>query len=120
VAFELDTKPGIGQLDDGFKAGTFLELGAVPGYSVRRIGVAVPVKVGLSLGNYYELAGKDRKFGYASFAGIVTVPFSGTANSNGWNLHGGVEYQMLGDMPKAINDGDGSKVIGSVGVGFSY
>jgi hypothetical protein len=31
-----------------------------------------------------------------------------------------VEYEVLGDMTKAINDGDGSKVIGSVGVGFSY
>ncbi len=120
VAFELDTKPGIGQLDGGFKAGRYLELGAAPGYSVRRIGVAVPVKVGLSLGNYYELAGKDRKFGYASFAGIVTVPLGGIASSRGWNLHGGVEYQALGDMAKAINDADGSKVIGSLGVGFSY
>jgi hypothetical protein len=120
AAFELDTKPGIGQLDGGFKAGTFLELGAAPGYSVRRIGVAVPVKVGLSLGNYYELAGRDRKFGYASVSGVVTVPLGGIASSSGWNLHGGVEYQMLGDMPKAINDGDGSKVIGSVGIGFAY
>lgn len=120
VAFELDTKPGIGQLDGGFKAGKYLELGVSPGYTARRIGVGIPVKVGLSLGNYYELAGKDRKFGYASVAGIVTVPLGGTPSSSGWNLHGGVEYQALGDMPKALNDGDGSKVIGSVGVGFSY
>jgi hypothetical protein len=120
VAFELDTKPGIGQLDGGFKSGRYLELGVSPGYPSRRIGIAVPVKVGLSLGNYYELAGKDRKFGYASVAGLVTVPLGGTANSNGWNLHGGVEYQLLGDMAKAINNGDGSKTIGSVGVGFSY
>jgi hypothetical protein len=120
VAFELDTKPGIGQLDGGFKSGRYLELGVSPGYPARRIGIAVPVKVGLSLGNYYELAGKDRKFGYASVAGLVTVPLGGTANSNGWNLHGGVEYQLLGDMAKAINNGDGSKTIGSVGVGFSY
>jgi hypothetical protein len=120
VAFELDTKPGIGQLDGGFKAGKYLELGVSPGYTARRIGVGIPVKVGLSLGNYYELAGKDRKFGYASVAGIVTVPIGRTVSPSGWNLHGGVEYQALGDMPKVLNQGDRSKAIASVGVGFSY
>ena len=120
IAFEFDTQPGIGQLDGGSKSGKYLELGAAPELRSRRIGVAVPVKVGLSLGNYYELAGKDRKFGFASVAGMATVPLGGIAGSRGWNLHGGVEYQLLGDMPKAINDGDGSKVIGSVGIGFSY
>jgi len=120
AAFELDTQPGIGQLDGGCKAGRYLELGATPAHTAGRLTLAAPVKVGLSLGNYYELAGKDRKFGYASVAGIVTVPLGGTANSNGWNLHGGVEYELLGDMAKAINNGDGSKTIGSVGVGFSY
>jgi hypothetical protein len=120
VAFELDTQPGIGQLDGGLHAGKYLELGIAPKYGAKRLNIGVPVKLGLSLGNYYELAGKDRKLGYASFAGIVTVPLGGITSSIGWNLHGGVEYQMLGDMPKAINDGDGSKLIGSVGVGFSY
>ena len=120
VAFELDTKPGIGQVDGGLHAGKYLELGIAPKYGAKRLNIGVPVKVGLSLGNYYELAGKDRKFGYASVAGIVTVPLGGIVSAGGWNLRGGVEYQMLGDMPKAINDGDGSKVIGSVGVGFSY
>ena len=120
VAFELDTQPGIGQLDGGLHAGKYLELGIAPTYGAKRLNIGVPVKLGLSVGDYYELAGKDRKFGYASFAGIVTVPLGGIASSNGWNVHGGVEYQVLGDMPKAINDGDSSKVIGSVGVGFSY
>ena len=120
VAFELDTKPGIGQLDGGLHAVKYLELGIAPTYGATRLNISVPVKLGLSVGNYYELAGKDRKFGYASFAGIVTMPLSGIASSNGWNVHGGVEYEVLGDMTKAINEGDGSKVIGSVGVGFSY
>lgn len=27
---------------------------------------------------------------------------------------------LLGDTPKAFNKGDGSRVIGSIGIGFSY
>jgi hypothetical protein len=115
VAFELDTKPGIGQLDGGFKAGRYLELGAAPGASVRRIGVAIPVKVGLSLGNYYELAGVDHRFGFVSVGGIATLPLTRRAN-----VHGGVEYQRLGMTTKTFNGGDASKTIASVGIGFTY
>ena len=114
VAFELDTKPGIGQLDGGFKAGRYLELGASPGLSVRRIGVRVPVKVGLSVGNYYELAGVDHRFGFFSVAGIATLPLTRWAN-----VHGGVEYERLGTTTKAFNGGEASKTIASIGVGFS-
>jgi hypothetical protein len=48
VAFELDTEPGIGQLDGGLHAGRYLELGVSPGYTGRRASIAIPVKVGLS------------------------------------------------------------------------
>ena len=114
VAFELDTKPGLGQLDGGFKAGRYLELGAAPALSVRRITVGVPVKVGLSVGNYYELAGIDHRFGFFSVAGIATLPLTRWAN-----VHGGVEYQRLGTTTKAFNGGDASKTIASAGIGFS-
>ena len=114
VAFELDTKPGIGQVDGGFKAGRYLELGATPGLSLRRIGVAAPVKVGLSLGNYYELSGKDHAFGFASIAGIATLPLT-----RNLNVHGGVEYQRLGTTTKTFNGGEASKTIASVGVGLT-
>lgn len=113
AAFELDTKPGIGQLDGGFKAGRYLELGAASGASFRRLGIAVPVKVGLSLGNYYELAGKDHPFGFVSVAGIATLPVT-----RWWNVHGGVEFQRLGTTTKTFNSGDRSKVIGSFGFGL--
>ena len=51
----------------------------------------------MSLGDYYELAGEDNKFGFFSIAGIVTVPLGGMTNFGSWNIHGGVEYQKLGD-----------------------
>src|SRR5687768_8734099 len=80
VAMEFDTEPGVGQADGGLEAGKYLELGIAPGYSATAASIAFPVKVGLSLGDYYELAGVDNKFGYLSVAGIVTVPLGGTTS----------------------------------------
>ncbi len=120
VAFELDTAPGLGQLDAGARAGRYLELGAAPGWAGNPVSIAVPVKVGLSLGNYYELAGVDHTFGYASVGGIATVPLGRASGLGRWNVHGGVELQSLGETTKALNGGDRSKVIGSIGIGFSY
>ena len=57
---------------------------------------------GMSLGDYYELAGEDNKFGFFSLAGIVTVPLGGTTSFGAWNIHGGVEYQRLGDTTAAL------------------
>jgi hypothetical protein len=63
---------------------------------------------------------KDHTFGFFSVAGLVTVPLGGTHGFGAWNLHGGVEFLALGDTPKAFNGGDGSRVVGSAGIGFSY
>jgi hypothetical protein len=120
LAFEMDTAPGLGQADAGDNAGKYLELGIAPGYSLTSASLTFPVKVGLSAGDYYELAGVDNKFGYFSVAGLVTVPLGGTTSFGTWNVHGGVEFQALGDTTKAINGGEDTKVIGSFGIGLSY
>jgi hypothetical protein len=128
LAFEFDTEQGVGQADGGAKAGRYLELGVAPSYSGARASLTVPVKVGLSLADYYELnTGTadapvlvDNAFGYFSIAGLATVPLGGTTNFGAWNLHGGVEFQALGDTTDALNGGDGQRVIGSFGVGFAY
>jgi hypothetical protein len=132
AAFEFDAANGH-QADGGSKAGKYLELGVSPGYSGAVASLAVPVKLGLSMGDYYELnAGTpfqpnfvDHKFGYLSIAGIVTVPIKGTTPYGAWNVHAGVEYQHLGDTTKMFNvDEDGTpqsnKVIASAGIGFTY
>lgn len=119
LAQEFDTAPGLGQADAGLNAGTYLEFGVAPGWAGEAASLAFPLKVGLSAGDYYELAGADHTFGYFSLAGIATVPLGGTTSFGAWNLHGGVEFQALGDTTEAIN-GDGHKVIGSIGIGLSY
>jgi hypothetical protein len=119
---------GRGQADGGANAGRYLELGVAPGYAGARASLSVPVKVGLSLADYYELnvgtteapVCEDDRFGYFSVGGLVTMPLGGTTRFGAWNVHGGVEYQALGDTTTALNGGDGSRVIGSVGVGFAY
>jgi len=115
AAFELATEPGRYQADGGLNGGRYLELGVAPGISGSRVSLAIPVKVGLSIGDYYELDGVDHKFGFFSVGGLATVPIG-----SHFNVHGGVEYQALGDTTKALNDGDGSQVIGSFGIGLSY
>ncbi len=126
VAFEFLTQDGVGQADGGKKAGKYLELGVAPSHAGAKATVAVPLKLGLSLGDYYELRNsrgtvvENPRFGFASVAGIVTVPLGETSRFGGFNIHGGVEFQRLGNTTRALNGGDANKVIGSVGVGLTY
>jgi hypothetical protein len=114
IARDLD-----GQADGGAEEGTYVELGAAPGFSASRASLSIPVKVGLSAGNYYEGLNGDEKFGYFSIAGVVTVPFTSTPTRFGtWNVHGGVEYQRLGDR-NSFAFGK-NQTIYSGGIGFSY
>jgi len=107
--------------DGGEHKGTYLELGAVPTLPMGRMTLGVPVKIGMSLGNYYELDGADHAFGYLDIGGLLTIPLSGATSSFGaWNIHGGVDLLMFGDTTKAFNAGDSRKVIGLVGIGVTY
>jgi hypothetical protein len=118
VAIELGTEPGIGQLDGGQNGGKYLELGVSPGYSAGRVTIASPVKVGLSLHDYYELGGEDHTFGFASIGATVAVPLGRTSKLGRLGVHGGVEFQRLGETTRMFNGGDRAKVIASLGVGI--
>lgn len=108
-----------GQADGGLEQGLYLELGAAPGYASSRLSVAVPVKFGFSLGDYYEGPDGDETFGYFSVAGLVTVPLSSQPTRFGtWNVHGGLEYQR--HVALTTQRYGENQVIGSLGIGFSY
>jgi hypothetical protein len=52
---------------------------------------------------------------------LITVPLSKVSSKFGsWNIHGGADVYVFGDMTKTLNDGDKSKVVGSIGFGVSY
>jgi len=145
IASELDTSTGTGQADGGAKAGVYVELGIAPSFTlpaaVPQSTLSVPVKVGLSMKNYYEKVqvggGDDSTFGFASVAGVLTHQLSKKPTKLGnWNVHVGVEYQRLGDTTKLFlnevkgehdpntpvlpNDLKAYKFIYSGGLGFSY
>jgi hypothetical protein len=118
VAFELS-----GQADGGADEGTYAEFGVGPSWPLggSAATVAVPVKVGLSLKDYYEGITGDEKFGYVDAGVLVTVPWTGVPGRFGsWNIHGGANFLGFGDTTKAFNKGDGGQVIASIGLGMSY
>lgn len=123
IAVELDN-----QADGGANEGTYLELGIGPNWPFAdgKATLAIPVKVGLSLNDYYELSGKDNKFGFFDVGALVTVPLSGIpSNFGSWNFHAGADVLALGKYTEAANvDQEGktsnSQVIGRFGIGLSY
>jgi len=123
IAQEFDTDIATGQADGGANAGTYMEIGFAPGYyGISKASIAFPIKIGMSLSDYYEnpLTGEDSTFGFFSIAGIVTAPLGPTTSFGAWNIHGGVEYQALGDTTEFFNGGESNQVIWSIGLGFSY
>jgi hypothetical protein len=118
VAFELEQD---GQADSGAKKGTYGELSAAPSLPVgTRVRVAVPVRIGFSLANYYELAGKDHSFGYAQAGGLLTLRLPMPVRFGMWSVHGGADFYGFGDAPKAFNQGDGTRVVASAGLSLTY
>ena len=118
VAFELK-----GQADGGSNEGTYAELGVGPSWAIAGspVTIGIPVKVGLSLKDYYETSDVDNKFGYVDAGLLLTVPFTSIPTQYGtWNVHAGVDFLGFGDTTKAFNNDDASQVIFSGGIGISY
>ena len=118
VAVELK-----GQADGGENKGTYSEFGVAPSWALggSPVTMAIPVKVGLSLKDYYELEGTDNKFGYVDAGLLFTVPFTRIPSQFGaWNVHGGVNFLGFGDTTKSFNNGDAGQVVVSGGIGLSY
>jgi hypothetical protein len=117
LAFEV----GEHGADGGEKKGTYLELGAAPAFPIKKATLSIPVKLGMSLSNYYELNGEDKKFGFFDIGGLITLPLSGVkSNFGSWNIHGGVDFLAFGDTTKSFNQDDSSKIVGLIGIGVTY
>jgi hypothetical protein len=118
VAFEVE-----GNADGGQHSGKYLELGIAPGVPVAggKASFTFPVKLGLSLSDYYEGPSTHDTLGFfdVGVAGSVPLSFIGKAYG-AWALRGGLDFLALGDNTKYINHGDGTKVVGQIGIGLSY
>ena len=109
--------------DGGANKGTYVELGIGPSWPVAggKATIAIPVKIGLSAHNYYELNGVDNKFGFFDIGALLTVPLSSVPASYGaWNFHVGGDAFVFGETTKAINAGKKSKGVFFFGFGVAY
>jgi hypothetical protein len=93
---------------------------------VARARLTVPVKVGLSVKNYYELLGtdltyRDSAFGFFDIGGLLAIPISkATSRFGEWNVHGGADLVALGDTTRAFNLGNRTRIVGQIGIGVRY
>ncbi len=108
--------------DGGMNRGVYIQPGIAPGFTAAMgplgdVAFSFPIAVGLSLSDYFENAGGgDETFGYASVGAKAAFQLPMPEEFGVWSLTGGVQVLFLGDSTKAINGGDDSEVIGSVGL----
>ncbi len=136
VILEVEGESDAGnRLRGPFKLGTLLELGIRPRFDVLQIAnrpltVAVPVKVGISLDDYFEGPdGEDGTFGYVDLGVEVSYPVL-LARSDGnrrfaVNLLAGMDVLFLGNSAQDISDfngtgGDSVELIGKFAVTMEY
>lgn len=105
--------------------GTYFELGIAPGFSFdvdkTPITLTFPASVGLSLSDYYQDAGgDDDTFGFAQVGAKASIPLGEPGRFGAWTLNAGVSVLFLGDNTKAFNSGDGTQVIGTVGLQWNF
>lgn len=106
IAFEFAKSSGADK-------GIYLELGVAPGIPLgddAPVSISIPVKVGLSLKDYYGGDG----FGYVSGGVSLSVPVNDM-----FEVHGSVIGLGFGDYLKLVNDKSGD-VVASVGFGISF
>ena len=111
LVFEIDGgSDGAGEAGD---AGIYFELGIEPGMefatedtnAIGDIGVSVPVTLGLSLADYYEVSTADDgdTFGFLDIAPSVTIPLDFVAKRYGsWTLGGSLHFLILGNSTRRI------------------
>lgn len=105
--------------------GVYLELGIAPGFSFDMdktpITLTFPASVGLSLADYYQDAGgSDHTFGFAQIGAKASIPLGEPGRFGVWTLNAGVSVLYLGDHTKALNNGNDTEVIGSVGLQWNF
>jgi hypothetical protein len=118
MAFELE-----GNADGGAHSGKYLELGIAPGLPLAggKASLTFPVKLGLSMSDYYEGASGNDTFGYFDVGVAGSVPLSFIGKQYGaWSLRGAVDVLAFGDNMKALHHDDGSAVVAQFGIGLSY
>lgn len=113
---------GDGTFDSGRQLGTYLEVGARPTFHPwRAVALTVPVTLGASVQDYYELNNEDHRFGFVDVGGLVAIPLGGVPTRFGaWQLRGGVDFYRFGEFGRAANRGNANRVVASAGLAMRY
>ena len=111
----------------GTNQGDYMELGIAPSYAIvdsetMPMTLTFPVKLGLSLHDYYELNGSDGDtFGYASTGVKLSFPLTFIPEDYGaWSASGGVNVYYFGNNTRKLNNEDEVWVVGTWGVSMAY
>ena len=118
LAFELT-----GGRDAGPDEGVYLELGAAPVVAVTDdLLVTVPVRLGLSLKDYYEDGtGGDDLFGFFAIGARTSLDLCDENSLFGpWKLGTSLDIYILGDTAKRVNNGDGAEVVLGVNLNLAF
>ena len=79
----------------------------------------IPVRTGLSVKDYYEGPNGDDTFGYFTSGFQFSVPaISGSSGT--FEIHAGMDFQVLGDNLKLLNEDNRMKPIGTIGFTYTY
>lgn len=111
---------------DGGENGIYLELGISPSYTfdaeskLRNLTLAVPMSVGLNLGDYYEYNGGDDAFGFVDIGFEASFPIDLGDGSGELEAYIGLHGLFMSDDLASINSNDDSEVIVSAGVSLSF
>lgn len=120
VSFETD------RTNFGDQQGSWLGLNAAPTYVAFAeekypLTLSLPLALGLSLSDYYEIDGDDDTFGFFSFGLSTSVPLAFIpADYGAWSAYAGFNLYVLGDNLEAANLGDSPFGVGTGGIRFDY
>jgi hypothetical protein len=118
LAFEL-----AGGRDAGVDRGTYLELGVEPVIAATDdLLVKAPVRLGLSLKDYYEDGrGGGDFFGFISFGAETTFDLCDDTSIFGpWKLECSLAVYILGDTAKRFNNGDNTDLVGGLNLVLTF
>jgi len=110
----------VGRADLSGKSGTYLEFGVAPTFSAWKAddapNIQVPVKVGTSLGHYYEdAAGRDHFFGFLDVGCDLEVPIGGA-----WTFNLSAHAVFLGETPREYGGDRDLRLVLTVGLTWSF
>jgi hypothetical protein len=125
-AFELDNTAF------GDEEGIYLQLNAKPSYtffsdSSYPLTLALPLTLGLSVSDYYEVPAtdttprEDDTFGFFDVGFTASVPLSFIPCEYGsWSAYAGVDVYFLSDTLEEVNLGDSPFGVGKLGISMTY